>query len=99
MKTLITLTGGLLLAAGSAYADTLIHSGRLIDGESGRAVTEVTVRVSGDTIVGIERGYTSPASDDTVIDLRDQTVLPGLMDMHVHLTLSLIHISEPTRPY
>jgi len=86
MKTLITLAAGLLLAAGSAYADTLIHAGRLIDGESGRALTEVTVRVSGDTIVGIERGYTSPGSDDTVIDLQDQTVLPGLMDMHVHLT-------------
>ena len=86
MKTLITLTGGLLLAAGSAYADTLIHAGRLIDGESGRAIIEVTVRVSGDTIVGIERGYTSPGRDDTVIDLQDQTVLPGLMDMHVHLT-------------
>ena len=86
MKTLITLTGSLLLAAGSAYADTLIHAGRLIDGESGRALTEVTVRVNGDTIVGIERGYTLPGSDDTVIDLQDQTVLPGLMDMHVHLT-------------
>ncbi len=86
MKTLITLTGGLLLAAGSAYADTLIHAGRLIDGKSGRTVSEVTVRVSGDTIVGIERGYTSPAGDDTIIDLQDQTVLPGLMDMHVHLT-------------
>ena len=86
MKTLITLAGGLLLAAGSAYADTLIHAGRLIDGESGRAVTEVTVRVNGNTIVGIERGYSSPAGDDTVIDLQDQTVLPGLMDMHVHLT-------------
>ena len=86
MKTLITLAAGLLLAAGSAYADTLIHAGRLIDGESGRALTEVTVRVNGDTIVGIERGYTLPGSDDTVIDLQDQTVLPGLMDMHVHLT-------------
>ncbi len=86
MIRLTLLIGGLLLAAGSAYADTLIHAGRLIDGESGRAVTEVTVRVNGNTIVGIERGYSSPAGDDTVIDLQDQTVLPGLMDMHVHLT-------------
>ncbi len=86
MKALITLAGGLFLAAGSAYADTLIHAGRLIDGESGRAVTEVTVRVNDDTIVGIERGYASPGNDDTIIDLKGQTVLPGLMDMHVHLT-------------
>ena len=86
MKTLITLAGGLFLAAGFANADTLIHAGRLIDGESDRAVMEVTVRVDGDTIVGIERGYTSPANNDIVIDLKNRTVLPGLMDMHVHLT-------------
>ena len=86
MKQLITLVGGLLIAAGFAQADTLIHAGRLIDGRSDRAVTEVTIRVSGNTIASIARGYTSRGGDDTVIDLRDQTVLPGLMDMHVHLT-------------
>ena len=86
MIQLVTLVGGLLISAGLAHADTLIHAGRLIDGESDRVVTEVTVRVSGNTIVGIEVGYTSPDGDDNVIDLRDQTVLPGLMDMHVHLT-------------
>ncbi len=86
MRSLITLLGSLVLAAGIANADTLIHAGRLIDGDADRALTEVTVRVSGDTITGIERGYTLPGDDDTVIDLEDQTVLPGLMDMHVHLT-------------
>ncbi|MCH8302531.1 MAG: amidohydrolase family protein [Proteobacteria bacterium] len=86
MKKLITLLSSLLFAAGSAYSDTLIHAGRLIDGDADRALTEVTVRVSGDTITGIERGYTLPGDGDTVIDLEDQTVLPGLMDMHVHLT-------------
>ncbi len=86
MKQLFTLVGGLLITAGYANADTLIHAGRLIDGDADRALTEVTVRVSGDTITGIERGYTLPDDDDIVIDLEDQTVLPGLMDMHVHLT-------------
>ena len=86
MKQLITLVGGLLVSAGCANADTLIHAGRLIDGDADRALTEVTVRVSGDTITGIERGYTLAGDDDTVIDLSDQTVLPGLMDTHVHLT-------------
>lgn len=82
----MTLIGALLVVAGSANADTLIHAGRLIDGESDRSVTERTIRVDDDTIVGIERGYTAPGADDTVIDLRNRTVLPGLMDMHVHLT-------------
>ena len=86
MKKIITLLSGLLVVTVNANADTLIHAGRLIDGESDRAVTERTIRVNGDTIVGIERGYVAPAGDDTVINLRDRTVLPGLMDLHVHLT-------------
>ena len=86
MKTITTLLYSLFLSAGVANADTLIHAGRLIDGDSSRAVTEVTVRVAGATIVGIERGYTSPGGDDTVVDRRNQTVWPGLMDLHVHLT-------------
>jgi imidazolonepropionase-like amidohydrolase len=86
MKKLMTLLGSLLFAAATANADTLIHAGRLIDGASNRAATEMTIRVNDDSIAGIERGFSSPSGDDTVIDLRDQTVLPGLMDMHVHLT-------------
>ena len=81
----------LLLAAvfaGStlAQADTLIHAGRLIDGTSNRALTERTIQVDGDTIVAIEDGYVTAGSGDEVIDLSDRTVLPGLMDMHVHIS-------------
>ena len=86
MKYCTKLLAVLLLAAGTAKADTLIHAGRLIDGVADRAVTEVTVRIRGNTIAAIERGYTNPGSTDTVIDMRDQTLLPGLMDTHVHLT-------------
>ena len=86
MTRLITIFAGSLIALGSANADTLIHAGQLIDGESDRAVSEVTIRVAGSTITAIENGYTSPGSDDTVIDMSSQTVMPGLMDMHVHLT-------------
>ena len=67
-------------------ADTLIHAGRLIDGESASIVAERTIRVDGTTIAGIERGYSAPGPDDTVVDLTEHTVLPGLMDTHVHLT-------------
>ncbi len=84
-RTMIFVTV-LLLSSIGAQADTLIHAGRLIDGESNRAMTEMTVRVSGDAITAIERGYSNAGSGDTVIDLKNQTVMPGLMDMHVHLT-------------
>lgn len=76
----------LLTASASAPAETVIHAGRLIDGASDRAVTERTIRVDGNRIVAIESGYASGGSGDTVIDLTDRTVMPGLMDMHVHIT-------------
>ena len=82
----IPFIAGMLIAAGLANADTLIHAGRLIDGETDRAINEVTLRIAGGTITAIDDGYTSPGAGDTVIDMTDQTVMPGLMDMHVHLT-------------
>lgn len=89
MKNAIASLQGVLLLvlfANIASADTLIHAGRLIDGESDRVMTEMTVRVSGSVINSIEKGYTAAGMGDSVVDLRNQTVLPGLMDMHVHLT-------------
>jgi imidazolonepropionase-like amidohydrolase len=86
MKKLITLAVASLLAAGPASADTLIYAGSLIDGDADRAVNDRTIRVDGNTIASIERGFTEPEDGDDVIDLRDSTVMPGLMDMHVHLT-------------
>ncbi len=70
----------------SAHADTLIHAGRLIDGEARQPMTEMTIRIAGQSIAAVERGYANPGDGDTVIDLRNHTVMPGLMDMHVHLT-------------
>lgn len=75
-----------LLLVQAANADTLIHAGRLIDGESSRAATQMTVRVNDNMIVAIERGYTAAGADDRIIDLTDQTIMPGWIDTHVHLT-------------
>jgi imidazolonepropionase-like amidohydrolase len=78
------------IAAGAlpatATASILIHAGRLIDGRADKVRTAVTVTVDGDRIVAIADGYTAPAPGDTVIDLRAATLMPGLMDMHVHLS-------------
>ena len=44
------------------------------------------ISVEGDRITGLADGYTAPAASDTVVELKNATVMPGLMDMHVHLT-------------
>src|SRR5688572_26344919 len=46
----------------------------------------MTVVIDGDRIKAVTQGFTQPASADRVVDLRAHTCMPGLMDMHVHLT-------------
>jgi imidazolonepropionase-like amidohydrolase len=77
-----------LLAAGATCADaaTLIHAGRLVDGVADAPRARMTVVVEGNRISAVEPGYRAPGAGDTVVDLSAATVMPGLMDMHVHLT-------------
>ncbi len=66
---------------------TLIYCDRLIDGVQDRPLTNKTIVVAGKKIVAIEDGWVPSADGDTVIDLRGTTVMPGLMDMHTHLSI------------
>jgi imidazolonepropionase-like amidohydrolase len=64
---------------------TLIHAGTLIDGRSDAPRSAVTIVVDGDRITAVRDGFEAPGAGDRVIDLRRSVVLPGLIDMHVHL--------------
>jgi imidazolonepropionase-like amidohydrolase len=64
---------------------TLIYCGNLIDGKNDKIQKEVTIVVEGDKIIAVETGYSKSSSGDITIDLKNKTVLPGLMDMHVHI--------------
>jgi imidazolonepropionase-like amidohydrolase len=74
------------LFAISAEAKTLVHAGRLIDGVSDQVRQAVTIVVEDGRITEVLEGYSSGSGDDEVIDLSEHTVMPGLMDMHTHLT-------------
>ena len=86
MKKINTYLFALFLMSNIAYADTLIHAGKMIDGISVAVIENVTLRIKESKIQKIEAGFIDPDPNDTLIDLRDQTVLPGLIDTHVHLT-------------
>lgn len=84
----LLLCGLFLLPLGVCATEgrTLLHAGRLIDGLGNAPVTERTVVVEGNRIVAVERGYRAPEGSDRVVDLTGHTLMPGLIDMHVHLT-------------
>lgn len=90
MKTLAAFTAAMLLAgaahAQSAQVDRYIHAGKLIDrpGQAPRGAS--TIAVKGSKIVAVYDGHVMPLGEAPVIDLKDRTVLPGLIDSHVHLS-------------
>tara|TARA_R110001599_G_scaffold174679_4_gene366656 strand:- start:9311 stop:10588 length:1278 start_codon:yes stop_codon:yes gene_type:complete len=85
MKRILTLSLLVLLSLGLNAQKTIIHAGRLIDGKSDQVMTSMSIVIEGNKIVSVDRGYTKGGKDDQVIDLKNKTVMPGLMDMHVHI--------------
>jgi len=83
----------LLATTPAALADTtIIHAGELLAVPGKAAKTGQTIIIEDDRIVEIRNGYSDPGDFEgnvTVINLKDQFVLPGLMDMHVHLQFEL----------
>ncbi|MFO8146733.1 MAG: amidohydrolase family protein [Gillisia sp.] len=86
MKRIGLIFCGIIFAANVNAQDLYIQSGKLVDTKNGKVLTEKTIVVSGNKIKSIENGYVQPKnSGDSLIDLRNMTVLPGFTDMHVHL--------------
>ena len=65
---------------------TYVHCGRLITMSGGKAEvqTAMTLVVEGDKIIAVEKGYVTSAGLAEIVDLKNKTVMPGLIDCHVH---------------
>ncbi|HVI25897.1 MAG TPA: amidohydrolase family protein [Xanthomonadaceae bacterium] len=71
-------------AAPAAPERIALHAARLLDVDSGRMRHDAWVLVEGERIAAIQEG--SAPAGVRVFELGDVTVLPGLIDVHVHLT-------------
>lgn len=87
LSSLILALLTLMMDVASAQT-TVIHAGTLLAVPGEQPRTEQSIIVTGNRIVRVEDGFTDPATlggDVIVIDFSNKFVLPGLMDMHVHL--------------
>jgi imidazolonepropionase-like amidohydrolase len=65
---------------------TYILCGKLVDTKSGEITSKKTIVVEGNKITHIHNGYVQPKSRiDKVINLKNKVVMPGLIDLHVHI--------------
>ena len=88
----ISLFLSLLFSVGLFAQKTYLHCGKVFDSKSGKIKKELTIIVEGEKINEVVKGYVTPVEGATVVDLKDKTVYPGFIDMHVH-----IEESSPSR--
>src|SRR5947207_166337 len=65
-------------------ATTAVQCGHLVDVRALQVLDQRTIVIEGNRIARVAAGFEAPV-DSTVIDLRSQTCMPGLIDLHVHL--------------
>lgn len=85
MRIILQLFLLLLFTSAGFAQSTYLHCGRLIDATSKEVKERMTVVVTGNKIERIVSGYTTVPSGSKGVDLKQHTVMPGLIDMHVHI--------------
>jgi imidazolonepropionase-like amidohydrolase len=92
MKQLFAIAAAVLLLSAQAAGPQpiVIRAARLIDGRGGAPASPAVIVVRGDRIDAVGTAATIPAGA-RVIDLGTATVLPGLIDLHTHLTSTGVH--------
>lgn len=75
-----------LLPASLSQAATVIHAGNAFTGTDDKLTGPISLTIEDEKITSVNKGYVEIGAGDTLIDLKDAVILPGFMDMHVHLS-------------
>lgn len=84
MRKLLILLSFLSALTVSAQR-TVIYCGQFIDVNKLQVEKEMTIITEGNKIIEVMKGYSPAGKTDKIIDLKSKTVMPGLMDTHVHM--------------
>lgn len=83
----LAISAALLTSFSTLAQQTLINADAYLDVKSGKTVNNVSVLIDNNKIIRIaKQGAISTSSNIKLINLPGKTLVPGLMDMHVHLT-------------
>jgi imidazolonepropionase-like amidohydrolase len=74
--------------AGAQSTTTYLHCGRIIDGTGG-VMTDKTIVVTDNKISSIQDGFVGETAGAKTVDLKQSTVMPGFIDLHVHVESEL----------
>ena len=85
ITALFFMAAAVLVHSQQAAGELVIHAGRVIDGMSATPRGRSTIRIKGDRIASIADGWVDPAGAE-LLDLKAFTLMPGLIDMHTHIT-------------
>jgi imidazolonepropionase-like amidohydrolase len=99
LRLITIMLAGLLSGLTLQAQRTIIHAGRLITGQDGKPLHEVSIFIDANRITEVRKGFVAAKEGEQIYDLKEMTVMPGLMDMHVHLEsqTSKDKYSEPFR--
>jgi imidazolonepropionase-like amidohydrolase len=93
LRKFVALMAG-IGALASAHAETIVmHAGRVITDPRAPVLGPSTIRIKDGAIVSVTSGHVPTQTGERLINLSSKTVLPGLIDMHVHL------LSDPGGDY
>ena len=75
----------LMISLESISQKTYLHCGQLIDVLRTEVKKDKTIIVQGNKILAILDGYVQPTDQSKIVNLKNHTVMPGWIDMHVHI--------------